>query len=697
MANDRKRKIELDVAENKISEMDTNNIKWEFCLNILKEKKAGDRINFAVVKKLFRDLYKTCPDDLTNTLVKVANRIGTNYEVIEQDEGVLLAPNLMEIECICENYIKKGNDTSFSEFNKYFFEKYGYESVTLSFTFSRILSRVLPSPNEMENFILTFFSEKKKTGKITFEEIIASFQSKYGINYPSVVDGFIRLLGKSNVNYDVSDSKSEIIILPSQEEIKDFCNNYLLKKKKNCVVSFEEIVANFQSKYGINYPPIVYEFFRRIKNSGVNCEISDSTREIVILPTQQEVGNFWNKYLLKKNKNCVVSFEEIIDSFKSEYGIAYSSVVVDFIRLLGKSNVDYDVSYSTREIMILPSQEEISNFCSKCFLKKKNSSVVTFKEIIASFQSECEIYYPPVIDDFIHLLEKNKLDYEISKNTGKIFFLPSIKERELFLICRLLKNNNGNLIALKEISDSFQFVYGFECNQIIEDLLNLLDKFKVDYELSEDRKRIILNTREVLITFFVDYIQDKNVWSDIRRIIIGEKSQLSCVVDEIICDAIEVVNSELNKSALGYDDKTGSVYEFSRDDYVRELVDSKKCPICEIESDDYISLGEHIWSSHISEKTTLIRRESSNTFRCFHCNESYIFSGNILVRHLLGYCKESKNSSYVSQTIKQYGSNVFAANNPSILLEGSHQIFRENGRFGSYPLEDYHGDGDSSF
>lgn len=393
----------------------------------------------------------------------------------------------MEIECICENYIKNGNDTSFSEFNKYFFEKYGYESVTLGFTSSRILSRVLPSPNEMENFILTFFSEKKKTGKITFEEIIASFQS------------------------------------------------------------------------------------------------------------------------------------------------------------------------------------------------------------------ECEFYYPPVIDDFIHLLEKNKLDYEISKKYRKDFFLPSIKERELFLICRLLKNNNGNLIALKEISDSFQFVYGFECNQIIEDFLNLLDKFKVDYELSEDIKRIILNTREVLITFFVDYIRDKNVWSDIRRIIIGEKSQLSCVVDEIICDAIEVVNSELNKSVLGYDDKIGSVYEFSRDDYVRKLVDSKKCPICEIESDDYISLGEHIWSSHISEKTTLIRRESSNTFRCFHCNESHIFSGNKLIRHLLGYCKESKNSSYVSQTIKQYGSNVFAANNPSILLEGAHQIFRENGRFGSYPLEDYHGDGDSSF
>ena len=537
--------------------MDNSNITWEFCSNILKRKKIGDRIYFEEVKKEFYNLYKTCPNDLTNTLVKVANRIGTNYEVIEQDEGVLLAPNLMEIECICENYIKNGNDISFSEFNKYFFEKYGYESVTLGFTFSRILSRVLPSPNEMENFILTFFSEKKKTGKITFEEIIASFQSKYGINYPSVVDGFIRLLGKNNV--------------------------------------------------------------------------------------------------------------------------------------------DYDVSYSTREIMILPSQEEISNFCSNCFLKKKNSSVVTFEEIIASFQSECEFYYPPVIDDFIHLLEKNKLDYEISKNTGKIFFLPSIKERELFLICRLLKNNNGNLIALKEISDSFQFVYGFECNQIIEDLFNLLDKFKVDYELSEDRKRIILNTREVLITFFVDYIRDKNVWSDIRRIIIGEKSQLSCVVDEIICDAIEVVNSELNKSALGYDDKIGSVYEFSRDDYVRELVDSKKCPICEIESDDYISLGEHIWSSHISEKTTLIRRESSNTFRCFHCNESHIFSGNKLIRHLLGYCKESKNSSYVSQTIKQYGSNVFAANNPSILLEGSHQIFRENGRFGSYPLEDYHGDGDSSF
>lgn len=71
------------------------------------------------------------------------------------------------------------------------------------------------------------------------------------------------------------------------------------------------------------------------------------------------------------------------------------------------------------------------------------------------------------------------------------------------MICRLLKNNNGNLIALKEIRDSFQFVYGFECNQIIEDLLNLLDKFKVDYELSEDIKRIILNTREVLITFLL--------------------------------------------------------------------------------------------------------------------------------------------------------------------------------------------------
>lgn len=183
--------------------------------------------------------------------------------------------------------------------------------------------------------------------------------------------------------------------------------------------------------------------------------------------------NFILTFFPEKKKTGKITFEEIIASFQSKYGINYPSVVDGFIRLLGKSNVDYDVSYSTREILILPSQEEISNFCSNFFLKKKNSSVVTFEEIIASFQSEYEFYYPPVIDDFIHLLEKNKLDYEISKNTGKIFFLPSIKERELFLICRLLKNNNGNLIALKEISDSFQFVYGFECNQIIEDLLNL--------------------------------------------------------------------------------------------------------------------------------------------------------------------------------------------------------------------------------
>lgn len=99
-------------------------------------------------------------------------------------------------------------------------------SLSVLFTFTRILSRVLPSPNEMENFILTFFSEKKKTGKITFEEIIASFQSKYGINYPSVVNGFIRLLGKSNVDYDVSYSTREILILPSQEEISNFCSNF---------------------------------------------------------------------------------------------------------------------------------------------------------------------------------------------------------------------------------------------------------------------------------------------------------------------------------------------------------------------------------------------------------------------------------------------------------------------------------------
>ena len=83
--------------------MDNSNITWEFLSNILKRKKIGDRIYFEEVKKEFYNLYNTCPDDLTNTLVKVANRIGTNYEVIEQDEGVLLAPNLMEIECICEN------------------------------------------------------------------------------------------------------------------------------------------------------------------------------------------------------------------------------------------------------------------------------------------------------------------------------------------------------------------------------------------------------------------------------------------------------------------------------------------------------------------------------------------------------------------------------------------------------------------
>ena len=74
------------------------------------------------------------------------------------------------------------------------------------------------------------------------------------------------------------------------------------------------------------------------------------------------------------------------------------------------------------------------------------------------------------------------------------------------------------------------------------------------------------------------------------------------------------------------------------------------------------------------------------------------------IYHLIGKCKKGENKtrnmlltnmiSFDRETGVWKG---FAYSNNSETLGNSGQLLRDNGRFGSFPSEDYYGDGDSNF
>ena len=89
------------------------------------------------------------------------------------------------------------------------------------------------------------------------------------------------------------------------------------------------------------------------------------------------------------------------------------------------------------------------------------------------------------------------------------------------------------------------------------------------------------------------------------------------------------------------------------------------------------------------------------TYFCSHCNQELPFGDDEIskiYRHLLGECNYSQESVYKPIGGGNMHNTVWkgaAYANGDVFLGNSGQILREdNGRFGSYPLEDNYGDGD---
>ncbi|MBP5752045.1 MAG: hypothetical protein J6W60_04195, partial [Treponema sp.] len=136
--------------------------------------------------------------------------------------------------------------------------------------------------------------------------------------------------------------------------------------------------------------------------------------------------------------------------------------------------------------------------------------------------------------------------------------------------------------------------------------------------------------------------------------------------------------------------------------------DYGKCPVCGADfsniSDDEI-IKNHILQLHTSmdrNKSTLFLVKGSKSYFCCNlCNESeplYEFQSGRIYRHLFGLCKYySSSSSSLAITGKNSNDKIWKGSgysNNSSLLGNSGQILRDNGQFGSHPMEDYYGDGD---
>ena len=388
-----------------------------------------------------------------------------------------------------------------------------------------------------------------------------------------------------------------------------------------------------------------------------------------------DILNDFKEYIKKINKQLFEEFNnkdygytvDIKTSFFKKYKSELSDDNLDnFIIWFNKQNNNKGLKrLACGLIQVAPTDNIIQSFLSNEFDNKDCGYEVDIKKKFFETYN-CKLA-DDILDRFVKNFNSTQYNKMILMKDEKYILITANPDLfiEILESNRLSNDNINNLMAFSNQNGIFHQVLaeliqckflselvGYSCS--VNEIINL---FKDEYSISSIKNEDVVSAIQ---------IANQNL-KDIK-----------------IIENDGILKSSFKDTNMGYDN-----------------YNIKVCPICGEKFDglNFLQIKTHILGLHTSKNPncSILAEKSDSEFYCNQCKEKHLALYNNEVRyqaiyhHLFGLCKNPTPPKLAWKSNIEFDKGIwkgFSYANDSAFLGNSGQLLRDNGRFGSYPIED---------
>ena len=681
---------------NKSMDNNTNNnvseVKQKLFFELIFFSKGGTVINLYDIEKRYKNqfhkdfnvilLYKFISyyNDLHNT------DGGGDGKAIKEltPEDYILLPSVKEkerffIECFCIN--EKLTVIRLENIQKLYKEKFNFEL----------------DGDDLSNFINKHDDIKSRIRKLEDGDFEIQHEVKFAISQSQ------HELIKRNIRDNISNKTFSNYIYPTKERIKQFLSDYFLNLEINSCVYYKTLLEAFKRKFNAEIQqPIIQVFIKQFNSQHEDLEIKEiDIGEYRISYPIELIENYIFSIFTNKQIGTKISLSEIKDAIKEEFNIDYEDNQIT--EILSNKTIIETYRNEQNELLFfrIPSKEDIYSFLVEYF--EENSGeifVFSFKEMNDRFYEKFNSYL--ILRDFtdwLSITSNNSFPQYIIEMLPYDIFIrrPIINNPEpIFSVCipyRISKKHLSFLLQYEKEINEYLNANGLILRPLIQNKDEYIITFKETSSLEIDNSSIAKQIQEIFLEENVGFelpVQKINDTYDINF----EDGVYEFVVDILNVNYVDL-NIIYDKSSkmLKSEFKKTSLFDFNINDNEIE------CPVCGLKI-NIEKFKFHYLDLHVSRYYTrsILVFTYTNDYYCHHCNRSGLMLYDALpfaiIRHLTGGCKKesfynskSSNKTFAnSKSERIWQGSAYA--NDSMFLGNTGHLYRENGRFGSYPEED---------
>ncbi len=639
-----------------------------------------------------------------------------------------------ELKTFCYDFFEKSMDNYefYFEDIKFAFRKKFNSDITMEY----FINTINNNPNN-KYYLMNGENDRinlKKKIDLIYESLINLFE-KSGSNYTCgelknhfkekfdvvINDSILEsCVNNININPDISFSLSispetKTIIFERKQisgMIKSFLAQFFESKSTNSdnVYTYDEINEKYTSVYSSNLRKTDLINYINVWNNQKTTfylSYSEQLSGRIIKITEKELISFMNKAFYNHSK---YTFNKIKVLFKHKYGDFFNETLLNTIIEKMNNNLNYkfyfeEISEGVYNKCI--SKKEKETFLEALFESEKSDTeiaVYSYNEIQKKFKNEYNTEEEIDIGNFIEDINNKCKSYRIEQLPGRVYIkLPykkySSSEKLIFktTIPQIMSKESLNVVFnyipfINEYLNRYGFVLREKKDNIGEYIITLFDMDLVKDELSKLLREKFLK-EEIGFTW------------EIEEVLNDFKKRYDLKIDEKkIKEGVKVANIELMDICIIFhsENKLQSRFRCEENDTLTLSSSEEVCLFCK-EIIDKRKILAHISEKHMSEKDycSILKKSNTHKFYCYHCNKEYPFNigmkANLIFSHIRGNCNGSKQNqtrhsfnherSYTVEYTNNLNVGSSFTNNTSF-LGGTEQMFRENGKYGSFPDED---------
>ena len=582
--------------------------------------------------------------------------------------------------------------------------------------------QVIPSKVVVQQFLSSEFANKGYGYK---SDARSMFFEKYHCELEDdILNEFIRKFTEKNTDKFLNKlDDGRIQVSPSNEIVYQFLSFEFANKGYGYKSNVQSM---FFEKYHCELEDdILSGFIRKFteENADKLLKKLDDGR-IQVAPSNEIVQQFLSSEFVDKDYGCV---NDVRTKFLEKYQCAFSENSLDEFIIFFSGCFSDKVLKKMKDgkIQVVPSKESAIRFLSDEFANKDYGYIIDVRTIFLE-KYHCELTNEILLGFIIEFTEKytNKILKKLEEE--KVRIEPSYNEIRKFLLSEF-EGQPENEIDKKEVFENFKTKYQCDLNNY--DLEICIDSFN-----SSLANRVIIrkdNSYQIVKIVSSSVEELSSIAIKMRRFFLAEdvgysysieeiKKELGCehVNDREVELASAIANTKLKDINIIFKSNVGIKSTFKTAGMFCGVINMDVCPVCGESFSEYENMHKkkknHILGHYSSEekdcailtKTGKTVHYARFTYFCSHCNQELDFDDDrisIIYIHLVGACKSLCGRSHPKEVYKPIGGGNMqntiwkgaAYANGDAFLGNSGQLLREdNGRFGSYPLEDNYGDGD---